>query len=613
MSIQFGRWNFNAERVGPACSKAVRSLLIPYAPDGIAEQSTGSVTLLFGSFHTTKESRQEQQPGTSPKGDRILWDGRLDNRPDCILDLSIATPEPTDLEIVTAAHERWGDGALPRLIGDWALSIWSPSENRLLLARDFLGARQLYYSVVDGFVAWSTILEPLIALRDGPLKLSEEYVAGWLSEFPKSSLTPYKRIFAVPPASSVVIRQGEVAIRQFWDFDPEKRLRLRNDREYEQLFLNAFSQSVARRTRSQEPVLAELSGGMDSSSIVCVADRLTRHGLLGSPRLDTLSFYSDAEPNWDEQTYFTRVEEQRGRTGIHVGTSASESLTMGPSSNHFLATPACEDSESSQARQLSDVLASGPYRVVLSGVGGDEVTGGLPTPLPELADLLVEKRFNQFLHQLVDWSLAKRTTALRLLSLSIGMFLPYSRPQQPNWLTREFAQRNREALKGYRERLKAFGPAPSFQLNMIALDSIRRHISCIPQPCNPPYEKRFPFLDRDFLAFCYSLPREQFVRPHQRRSLLRRAMTGIVPDEILNRRRKAFVVRRLIATLARTYDSFVADRREFLCAAYGIVEPGPLLKALGDTRRGDDTKIIPIVRVIALEQWLRNLETHAIV
>ena len=67
MSVQFGRWNFNGEPVDTAYRKAVRSLLVPYAPDGIAEESAGSVTLLFGSFHMTKESRQEQQPGTSPK------------------------------------------------------------------------------------------------------------------------------------------------------------------------------------------------------------------------------------------------------------------------------------------------------------------------------------------------------------------------------------------------------------------------------------------------------------------------------------------------------------------------------------------------------------------
>ena len=77
-------------------------------------------------------------------------------------------------------------------------------------------------------------------------------------------------------------------------------------------------EAVRRRLRSDSPILAELSGGMDSSSIVCMADTIIARGNAETPRLDTLSYYDDSEPNWNERPYFTKVEEKRGRTGCHI-------------------------------------------------------------------------------------------------------------------------------------------------------------------------------------------------------------------------------------------------------------------------------------------------------
>ena len=86
-----------------------------------------------------------------------------------------------------------------------------------------------------------------------------------------------------------------------------------SDAEYEEHFRSVFAQSVRRRLRSDSPILAELSGGMDSSSIVCMADEIISRGQLATPRLDTLSYYDDSEPNWNERPYFSQVEEKRGR------------------------------------------------------------------------------------------------------------------------------------------------------------------------------------------------------------------------------------------------------------------------------------------------------------
>src|SRR5205807_1259080 len=161
----------------------------------------------------------------------------------------------------------------------------------------------------------------------------------WLSFFPAAHLTPYVGIHSVPPASSVLIGPGRHMVSKYWDFDPKKRICYRIDGEYEEHFRGVFGEAVGRRLRSDNPILAELSGGMDSSSIVCMADTIIARGVAETPRLDTVSYYDDSEPNWNERPYFEKVEQKRGRTGCHIDAVPQQSLTFGRPSDRFAATP----------------------------------------------------------------------------------------------------------------------------------------------------------------------------------------------------------------------------------------------------------------------------------
>ena len=321
----------------------------------------------------------------------ITWDGRLDNRAELISELRDSlTIDSTDVAIVATAYEKWGANCFAKLIGDWALSIWNPGNRSLILAKDPIGTRHLYYSFDNNQVTWSTILDPLVRLAGKTFALNEEYIAGWFSMFPAVHLTPCVGIHSVPPSSFVLLRPGKHAVSKYWDFDPEKKIRYRTDAEYEEHFRTVFAKAVQRKLRSDRPVLAELSGGRDSSSIVCMADTIVARGAADTPRLDTISYYDDSEPNWNERPYFTKVEEKRGRTGWHVNVGAQDPEEIPapeppPESAHgrFVPTPGYDGRTSPQFRMC---MASQGNRVVLSGIGGDEVMGGVPTPAPELEE-----------------------------------------------------------------------------------------------------------------------------------------------------------------------------------------------------------------------------------
>src|ERR1700691_2764762 len=257
MSVQFGRWNFDGQPPAPDYIEKVSAALAPHGPDSNESYSKGGLRILYRAFHTTKESHREKQPYVSPSGAVITWDGRSDNRADLISELRDSlTVNSTDVAIVTAAYEKWGTNCLGELAGDWALSIWNPRERSVLLSKDPIGTKHLYYSFDDKQLAWSTILDPLVLFAGKTFEICEEYIAGWFAiMFPPAHLTPYVGIHAVPPSSSVLLRPGKHIVSKYWDFDPGKRIRYRTEAEYEEHFRSALAQAVQRRLRSDPPVL----------------------------------------------------------------------------------------------------------------------------------------------------------------------------------------------------------------------------------------------------------------------------------------------------------------------------------------------------------------------
>jgi asparagine synthase (glutamine-hydrolysing) len=611
MSVQFGLWNFDHATIEPNYVAEIRATLAAHESEEVFGYSAREVQVFYRPFQVTPESDRERQPFLSRSGRVVMWDGRLDNRKELTASLrSELRGDLTDVAIAAAALESWGIAALGKLIGDWALSVWDPAAQTVLLAKDFLGAKALYYTIEGNAFAWSTLIDPLLFSKVRPFRLQEEYIAGWFSHFPATHLTPFVGIHSVPPATYVLFRPANTTVRLYWNFDPNKKVSYRDDREYEEHFRTVFGESVRRRLRSTTPVLAELSGGMDSSSIVCMADVLTAGGF-SDARLDTISYFDHSEPNWDEAPFFEKVEQQRGRAGRHIALDFRKHWHPICSPHVFAGTPGAGINLNENADYEAH-LRSGGYRVLLQGIGGDESLGGVPTPLPELANLLVSGRLPTFLRQLMTWAVARKIPALYLLVDTLRQFLPtvFDRdvPAMPTWLHPQFASCNARALRGYPRRFRLFGPLPSFQANMAALDSLRRQIGSAALSPRLRLERRYPYLDRDLLEYLYAVPREQIVRPSQRRSLMRRALVGIVPGEILNRRRKAFIARAPLTSLRVELPELVELTKNMTLHRAGIVDAAAFRAFLTKAADGGELPIVPALRTLLVEAWLSHLE-----
>jgi asparagine synthase (glutamine-hydrolysing) len=239
--------------------------------------------------------------------------------------------------------------------------------------------------------------------------------------------------------------------------------------------------------------------------------------------------------------------------------------------------------------------------------------GGVPTPTPELQDLLRSLHLRKLARQLVTWALYKRVPWFHLLLEAADGFFPPQFAQRTTlrqpvpWLALEFARQNRDALRGYEKRVKLFGGCPSSQGNFSTLETIRRQLGCTTPPSDPIVETRYPYLDRNLLQFVFCIPREQLTRPGQRRSLMRRALSNIVPDEILNRRRKGFVTRRLREALNIENEQLNELVSNMRLASFGIVDQAKFVAWLQKAGTGHEFPGVRMARTVCLELWLRSV------
>jgi asparagine synthase (glutamine-hydrolysing) len=620
MSVQAGIWNFDGRPVENKLLADISESLRSQGPDGECFHVDGSVALLYRPFHTTAESRRENQPHFSRRGFILTWDGRLDNRDELIPELrSDLEGDATDVAIVAVAFDRWETDSFRRITGDWAVSIWKPEQRELVFATDYMGIRHVFYYLRKDQILWSTDLSSLVLLSNDKFHIDDNYLAGYFAHAPDPHLTPYCEIRQVPPGQCVRVRNGWVSVDRFWRFSPKSRIRYKTDAEYEEHFRYAFRQSVQRRLRSDSPILAELSGGLDSSSIVCMADDILAKERAETPRLDTLSYYDETEPSGDDCIYFPTIEQRRGRVGIHIDGSKLGSSPGSLACIHFCPLPGALGLGQKLDTERAGAVSGGGYRAVLSGLGGDEFLGGVPDPREQLADLIVQFRFVSLARQLMAWSLVKKRpwiqllwqSAIGVLPSSLGQYFANEAKIEP-WIQKDFAKRTRLAIRQL-DVDEHFGMRLPTRRSCIAgvlimANNLAKHTAST----QTFEEARYPFLDQTLIEFILSIPADQLLRPGERRSLMRRSLAGIVPLEILSRRTKQVGARTPMLVLEKYWGELQNIYHTSLSSRLGCIHEAQLMKTICDARVGKSVSLVRVLWTISLEYWLRDLDARAL-
>jgi asparagine synthase (glutamine-hydrolysing) len=584
----------------------------PYAPDGTFVYAQGEVGMGFQPFHTTERSRLESQPALDAHGNLLVLDGRLDNQEGLRHALHPGSQDIADSALVLLAFACWGEDCFSHLIGDWALALWCGVNHTLYLARDHAGSRTLFFRQINGGIEWSSYLETFFT-QGISLDVDHEYVGCFLGALPIRNLTPYRGIRAVPPAHFLVVQEDTITPKAHWNCLPQDTIRYHSDSEYEEHFLALFKTSVDRRTIPGAPVVAELSGGMDSTAIVCMSDYARKaRGAPPTDLLDTVSYYDDTEPNWNETPYFSVVEARRGKVGAHIDASLlPPTFEPADSSRGVYLFPGADSTTIHKEEHRKNSI--GKYRVILSGLGGDELLGGVPTPAPELADYLVSGNLKQLLKRATEWCIVARTPLPHMLyetvTFTAGLYRqPHSDPTKlPPWLTPQFRKLCLDLQQRVTGESSRLGLAPTAVSNGCTWWSILESLPHLVPGVLRRYEYRYPYLDRDLVDFLLRIPRDQIVRPGRRRSLMRRALKTMVPTEILERRRKAFLIRGPLASIRTGKEKIGSLFAAPLSAEYGFIDPMKIRSRLELIARGKETRLWKhLMKAIAFELWLRD-------
>jgi asparagine synthase (glutamine-hydrolysing) len=617
MSVQAGILSFDGEPIARDSLTRIGGSLAEYGPDGETTYCDGPLGLLYRPFHTTEESTMERQPHASTGGNIVSFDGRLDNREELMLQLSGAlTGDKTDVGIVATAFDRWGTDCFARLVGDWAISVWNHRHRELVLARDYMGIRHLFYHLSPDRVTWCSHLAPLALCRKN-LTLCDRYIAGYLAFDPEAHLTPYQEISAVPPGQFVRIQRAKLTIHRFWFYNTKRPLRYRTDAEYEEHYRYLFCQSVRRRLRTRSAILADLSGGFDSTSIVCMADQILKKEGAETRRVDTFSFYDPAEPDEDDLRHLTKVENHRGRAGFRVNLKGcGDSLLFGDAP--FAASPNFAGRAEIKVA-VSQILQEHKYRVVLSGRGGDEFNGQALNPRVQMADLLLHLRFVELAKQLTAWSLLIRKrpwiqllfqTLLQLAPTRIHARLSQQGKIDP-WISPAFAKQHGMSALQMGSTTGVSSVLPSVRDAVHTIVTLSRQTSSLEPSV---IENRYPYLDQQLVEFLTTIPLDQLLRPGQRRSLMRRSLAELLPSDVLARKTKSQVSRCFAVTLEKHWKEVEHLLDRPVSSGCGYFLTAPLRDALVAVKNGQTSPyLLRLLRAITLEIWLRSAEAHGVI
>ncbi len=587
-------------------------------PDGGAERCSGPIGMAFRSFHVTPEDALEHQPVALSDGTLLTWDGRLDNREDLCLQLrDVLAEELTDAGIVGAAWQRWGEGAFARLLGDWALAIWSFKCRTLFLARDCFGVRPLYYWLTANAVHWSTEFGPVCEYASRVLgrglSIDERWIAGFMGYGPDVERTPFHEVRCVSPGSYMKFTATSVIEQRYWFLDPELQIHYQHDFEYEERFRELFRQAVKCRLRAEGPVWAHLSGGLDSSAIVCMGDEILRNGGGRTSRIETVSAVYDTSPESDERKFISVVERQRGKIGHHFSDRDYPPLTA-PDGDDLLPPARIEWWLNCQRAICNGMMEDGA-RVQISGEGGDELLGNAADAIPAFLDHIYHRKLRSIWKDLKPWCLALKQSRAHLLLETLSAMLPASlqtrflldkafRPLvdlfNPMFFARagvlDYLSVPRD-IHGY--RLPSAGmrsSAVSGLVRRVAQNNIR-HTGCV--------FITYPYLDRRLVSFLVAIPIEQLTRPGERRSLMRRSLRHLLPQEILRRRSKKSPDSAMYRALQTEWNRIAPLLNRPEIVARGYIDERKLAAAVEKVRSG----VFPVtvfLSTLLIERWLRR-------
>lgn len=463
-----------------------------------------------------------------------------------------------DTEVIVHLYEEYGTDCVKHLNGMFTFAIWDSVRRSVMIARDFVGIKPLYYTVQRDRLIFGSEMKVVLTHPDVVRRVDMTALDQYLTfEYVPTPLTIIEDVFRLPPGHLLIYDADGLKQEQYWDFDlsPAETPTPQSIEAYQAGLLTALESSVRRELVSDVPVGVFLSGGIDSSTIAALMTRLY------PDKVRSFSIAFD-DPSFDESRYARMVAAHIGTEHHEQVLTARDVTAMIPSIADFLDEPFADSSLIPTF--LVSRFAQEQVKVVLSGDGGDELFAGYPTVLAHRLFERYQRWTPAFARRRVLPAIVNRLpVSFNNLSFDFKLkrfiagegLTPEIRHHR--WLgsfteAEKYALLRHDALAP--DARDTFAPvrghaarcADLTMLNRILYLDMKMYMEgdilfkVDRASMATSLEVRVPLLNRDMLDFARRLPFDMKLRGSDGKHLLKRAMADFLPEEILKRKKKGF-------------------------------------------------------------------------
>ena len=503
-------------------------------------------------FHVDNGSQYATTPqtdGASKSGRHLIWAGTIHNRDEIVHFLHqsgiSSDPDTSDAQLALHLYNCVGHEVSRHLIGYYAFAIWDEATEGIFLSRDALGAERLYYFYTPNLFCWGTEIRQVCYLAGIEPSLNEEWMAealtwSWAGCLTHTKDSPIQGVLSVPPGHHFMLKnEMSPQLTQWWEWGKYDGGNSPKDDVLIEEFRDLLTSSVKGCLGTDSRVIADLSGGLDSSSVVSLACHLSEEGKTSVHLRDVLSYYDPNNAWFNDSEYQEAVVKRYGLKqhkfsldGLWWFQGIRDQDTYFDYPNAVLL---CLNLVSLPKK----FAAEHGFVVSLSGAGGDNI---IPPIWVYLFDYVRLGKFSLAWKDLIAISSTISRPFWKIISDNILSPIKHRHslwePEIPEWVDRDFLQRTH--LKDrFNDRIRDLRPD---------LLSSQRDTTVIRFGSDRPFtagkytaeplgiDARHPFMDRTLINFALQLPPHLKRQPREFKYILRQAMTGILPDTVRLRR-----------------------------------------------------------------------------
>ena len=570
-----------------------------------------SIGLVCASAHVDAACPRAAEPlNDDRRRCTLVFDGRLDNRKELLAELRRggAGPGSSDIELALAAYELWGDDCASKLIGDFAFGLWDGARRRLLCVRDPLGVRVLYMFVRDGVVCFATQLRQILAASPQTPPFDLEFVADRLAhgvDRADADCTPYRGVSRLKPGHRLIAESGRVRIERYWTWCARGDAPARRHQQYVDQFRETFSEAVESRMCGAGAVWSDLSGGLDSSSIVSVAARRR-----SSARLPTVSVVFGESMLSDERAWAAPVARAHGVEQHYIDGDAQHPLSRLREAVRYWEEPHAAAAFFGVHQRYRELMAGNRVPILLTGIGAEAVVMSKRQTPVHLSDLVRRGRIAPLWRELDDWQRALKIPLSNLVwryclrPLASGPLVSYDWfPKTHDWIAPSFARRWELKERAGNGRMPSVRGGVADQWHVEAVGRITGFLlrGYLEKAC----DIRYPFLHRPLVELALATPWSLKAVPGTPKALLRRAMRGVLPEEVRRRKQDASTGHAVYTGLRREWPVLEQVVESSMLVDLGIVDRARLQNAMHLARQGHAFHLGGLLSTLTLDAWLQ--------